>query len=389
MIASSDVDSIELFLGRPLPDLPHHATLAGQRKEERSVEGLRTLAAALSWGAVLELATSLLADHEDALEEAGGSSPSLLAAPGYLPPHLRLTCDAYRGLALIQTRMLDRAAAIVDALGSLGPGNPKYRYESYPECYLRHAPGTFVPFELSFLSIEVRVRRGDASAIADCYALKARFPQHAPFLLSALTGYHLRAAQHDAAADVARALAMQQGATPRALLVYARVLLHIGDIHEAARVLAQVNAGVAAKAEAGGDAVEAVEDAIRRVHCALLLAAQGQFEKALAENDTAGAIAGAAVKDGGEGGDEARYVCVFARCNAGICLMQMGRLNEAIGRLEDCLRGDCEAALDEGVVFNLCTMYDLAYPDEAANKKRVLHLLASRYGRQGFNLDVT
>jgi trafficking protein particle complex subunit 12 len=384
----AEIDPVEKFLGRTLPAPPQFVA-GGSDREERSVKGLRPLAAAYSWGAVLELATSLLEDHEDAVEGASASTPALSTMPGFLLPHERLTCDAYRGLALIQTLMVDRASSIVDALGSLGPENQVYRYEAYPEYYPEHKSGSFVPFELSFLAIEIRVRRGESTAIPECYALRELFPQHTSLLLSALVGYHLRAAQHDAAADVARSLALQQGATPRALLVYARVLLHIGDIREAARILKQAKPQIAdslSSSDVHSDVT--ADDVLRRVHSALLLAAQGHHEKALAENDAAADIASSIVSTGGNIGDEARYVRVFAKCNAGICLMQMGLLSEAIRRLEDCLREDCEAALDEGLVFNLCTMYDLAYPDEAADKKKVLLRLSSRFGRQGFNLDI-
>jgi trafficking protein particle complex subunit 12 len=370
-----EVDPVEtFFLGRPLP--PAHAP---DDRHDRSVSGLRSLARDYAWGGVLELATSLLADDDDAVEHVNASaalSLAALAAPEAGPPakplllpHERLLCEAHRALALVQTRMFDRATAAMEELGSVGPGNPKYRYESYPESYPGHAPGSFVPFELLALAIEVRVRTGDASAIADCYGMRERFPEHSLFLTSSLVGYHLRAQQHDTAVDLAHDLVLRQGSSARALYLYGRILLHVGDVGEARRAFSL--------ADASPDA----SDELRHVHRGLALASQGEYVRALAENDLV-------VRAEADSQGDSRHVRMFAHCNAAICLMQLGRLSDAIARLESCLRSDPETSLDEGLVFNLCTMYDLAFPDEAAEKKQTLRRLASRYGRQGFNLDM-
>jgi len=54
---------------------------------------------------------------------------------------------------------------------------------------------------------------------------------------------------------------------------------------------------------------------------------------------------------------------------------------------EETIRADPIAALDEGLVFNLCTLYDLSQPDRAKAKKVILRKLAARFGRQGFNME--
>lgn len=370
-----EIDPVDaFFLDRNLPPF-----VPQSHQHERSVDGLSKLARDYAWGGVLELATSILADDDDAVEAANsiaGISLSEFAVPdsssprsSLILPHERLLCEAYRALALVQTRMVDRAALCVEALGSLSAGNPKYRNESYPDLYPNEPPGSFVPFELLAVSIEVRVRRGDASSIADCYKLKARFPEHALYLTAALVGYHLRAQQHDTAVDLARDLVIRQRSSARSLYLYGRILLHVGDILEARRAFEKA------------DSLDDASDELRHVHRALTLSTQGEHIRALAENDIAVRVLG----DSGEG---SRHIRVLAHCNASICLMQLGRLSDAIKRLEDCLREDPETALDEGLVFNLCTMYDLAYPDEAAGKKTVLNGIAARFGRQGFNLDL-
>lgn len=362
------------FLGRPLPP-----STTQSNRHERSVKGLRELARDYAWGGVLELATSILADDDDAADAASSVAAISLAEqpvpdascsrPSLILPHERLLCEAYRGLALVQTRMVDRAALSLEALGSLSPENPKYRHESYPDLYPNSARGSFVPFELRAVSIEIRVRRGDATSIADCYKLKAQFPQHKLYLMSALIGYHLRAQQHDTAVDLAHDLVSHQESSARSLYLYGRILLHVGDVTEARRAFCTA------------DSLDDSTDELRHVHRALTLSTLGEHVRALAENDIA-------IRAQGGYGGGSRHIRVLAHCNASICLMQLGRLSDAIKRLQDCLREDPETALDEGLVFNLCTMYDLAYPDEAAEKKTVLNGVAARYGRQGFNLDL-
>jgi trafficking protein particle complex subunit 12 len=362
-------DPVELFLGQLFipPAIP--SGNQGENEQARSIGGLGALARAFSWGAVLELATSLLADHEDVVEEAAAGEQSALRATSsghacLLRPHELLLCEAFRGLALVQTRMVDRADTHIAVLGSLSVDNLKYRYETYRDVYSNEGPGSFVPFELAAIAIEIRIRKGDASALADCYDLKSRFSEHEVIVMSALVGYHLRAQQFDAAVDIARDLAVRQDATTRALYVYFRVLLHVGDFDEAERIFSLVES----RNDRSGP--------LWHVHKALHLLSRGKYESALVENDAAAGL-----------GDCEDHVRLFARTNSAICLLHLGRLTEAVSRLECCLKEDPVTALDEGLIFNLCTLYDLTYPDEARAKKTILHRLATRFGRQGFNLD--
>lgn len=378
-------DPVAAFLRRPLHEVVGESAGAAAPvapPAERSVAGLRALAAAYSWAAVLELSTALLAADDDA---------------GGLPPHRRLLCAAFHALALLQTRQVERAADAIAQLGHLTPSNQKYLFESYRDLYPEdeYGSGSFVPFELLLLSIEVRIRQGDAAAVSDSYELKrecaarAREAQRSPrkgespkvaakiwhdreaLLLSSICSYHMLAQQQDAAADVASELVMRQGRSALALYMYARVLLHIGDFDAAETVLHEA------------DAHPSASPALKRVHRGMLLAAQGRFQEALGEYD-------AALREHADEvpGRSPHNLWVFASNNAAICLMHRGRLAEAIDRLEACLRREPETALDEGLVFNLATLYDLAYPDSTNDKKRVLQRLASRFGRQGFNLDV-
>lgn len=381
-------DPVAAFLRRPLDEIvgSHIAVptpSAPDPPADRTVEGLRQLARQYAWAAVLDLATSLLAEHDDHdLETAEGT-----AANAFLP-HEKLLCIAYRALALLQTRQVASAQNAVAQLGLLTNANDKYRYESYPTLYppSKFPPGSFIPFELKLLVIEIRIRQGDATAIADCYNLKNTIALQIAeesddakrcdlrlkeaVLFSSLASYHLIAQQHDAAADIARQLVMHQGRTAAALYMYVRVLLRIGDFEVAAKTLHE-----AAKQS---DSTAPMQ----HLHSGMLLAARGRFQEALLEYDTALA----------EDKDEhprmsPGNIWVHAANNAAVCLMHCGRLAEAIDRLEGTLRRNPEVALDEGLTFNLAVMYDLAYPQNSKERKQVLRDLASRFGRQGFDLE--
>lgn len=366
-------DPVAAFLRRPLHEIVgSHASpqSAPPPRVPRTVAGLQTLCARYAWLAVLDLATSLLAEHD---------APDDAAHPAFLP-HERLQVAGYRALALLQTRQVASAENALAQLGPLTPAAPRHRYETYPALYPRRT-GSFVPFELRALALDVRVRAGDAAAIPDAYALTAAVRADSTLapaerdrreaaLLAAIAGYHLAAHQHDAAADAAcRLVALCRGTAP-ACYLYARVLLHVGDFEDAADA-------VRAASGRQGDS-----DAMRCLHAGMVLAARGRFAEALLEYDSALEA---------ERKEEPRVsppnLWVHAGNNAAVCLVHLGRLAEAIDRLEGTLRRDPEIALDEGLAFNLSIMYDLAYPQNSLEKKGVLRKLAVRFGREGFDVN--
>lgn len=353
-------DPVAAFLRRPLHEVLSVDRLPGPTPPPRaqfSPQGLRQLADEYRWAAVLELATTLLAADEDKQT---------------LSPHDRLVCIALRARALVQTGQIAAAAHAIAELGDLKTLH--YRRDSNED-------DNPVPFELRLLAIEVRFRQGDATAIADTYELRRKVMAddnlkeeekraREAVLLSCMASYHLVAQHHDAAADVTRELMVRLGGGANAVYMYVRVLLHIGDFEGAAHMV-----HIASRRE--GDS-----EAMRRLHSGMLQTARGRYHEALLEYDSALEA---------EKKEEPRLsptnLWAHVLNNAALCLMHCGRLAEAIDRLENALRRDPEVALDEGITFNLAVMYDLAYPQNSQEKKQVLRALASRFGRQGFDLQ--
>lgn len=366
-------DPIATFLGKVVVEDPNENA---RYDVPRSVDGLRTLSRIYAWASVLELSASLLASDDDAQE--GNTNDS------GLQPEERLQVAAWRAVALLQTRQEERAADMLRQLGDLSDDNLALFFEAHSELYPGRA-GSFVPFLLKAVAADAAARLSH-DAIEHVYALKRKCSAAAAAsasaaagssqseaeaqlwrareaqLLSTLAVLHGRAGQHDAAVDVARELVRQQGTTARALYVYARVLLGVGDVTGARRAVTR--------------AAALCDDTpgLRLAHEAMLLAADGRFEDAAARYDAAAHLA--------------PEMSALAANNAAICLLHLGRCDEALDRLENCLRQDPVNALDEGVVVNLATLYELTSPDTAKSKKATLKKLASKYARQGFDLDV-
>ena len=77
----------------------------------------------------------------------------------------------------------------------------------------------------------------------------------------------------------------------------------------------------------------------------------------------------------------------IAANNRAIALLLSCRLGDAISSLEDMLRSSPEKFVNEQLVFNLCTMYDLQ-SDSSVEKKKYIMGLVQKYGGDGFDVSV-
>ena len=72
--------------------------------------------------------------------------------------------------------------------------------------------------------------------------------------------------------------------------------------------------------------------------------------------------------------------------NAAVSLLFQGRLKEALKLLEDIVFADPEKNLHPGVLFNICTMYELETSRHVQKKQNLLELIAQHRG-DGFNVS--
>ncbi|XP_033113652.1 trafficking protein particle complex subunit 12-like [Anneissia japonica] len=71
--------------------------------------------------------------------------------------------------------------------------------------------------------------------------------------------------------------------------------------------------------------------------------------------------------------------------NLSVCQLYMGKLREALASLENLVHRDPEKYLDEGLIFNLCTLYELE-SSRSMHKKQTLLGLVNRHRGDGFNV---
>ncbi len=72
--------------------------------------------------------------------------------------------------------------------------------------------------------------------------------------------------------------------------------------------------------------------------------------------------------------------------NRAVCLLYLNSLVKSVESLEQFIRRDPIQNLEETVVYNLCTLYDLE-SDKSIVKKRVIRALVARFKGEDFNLS--
>ncbi|XP_071807713.1 trafficking protein particle complex subunit 12-like [Asterias amurensis] len=72
--------------------------------------------------------------------------------------------------------------------------------------------------------------------------------------------------------------------------------------------------------------------------------------------------------------------------NQSVCLLYMGKLKEALSLLEKLVHGNPSKYLDEGLLFNLCTLYELD-SSRSTQKKQALLGMVNQIKGDGFNKD--
>jgi trafficking protein particle complex subunit 12 len=77
---------------------------------------------------------------------------------------------------------------------------------------------------------------------------------------------------------------------------------------------------------------------------------------------------------------------VVAANNKALCYLYAGDVSKAIDILEEILFSDPSTTLQENIVYNLCTMYDLATDKSFDKRKKILQLVRT-HAPDNFNLS--
>ncbi|XP_020107073.1 trafficking protein particle complex subunit 12 [Ananas comosus] len=296
------------------------------------------------------------------------SLPSLL-------PHHRLLLSSLTALSLFKLRRFSDAAAALDPLLSSPDSSdpfdsPRFRFESYPDHYPSRS-GSFVPFALRLLHAELPQRLGDRPQTLDrLYSLldlvRSRIPHRSAGsadqwrrreaqVMAALCANHFTHREFDVALALIRGLLERDPADPALLSRLGYVQLQIGDLDGARASFARV---------------EEMRDARR---------GDPGFENLLGRNRALGFVVAkdfaSAVREY-EACIERDPADVVAVNNKALCLMYSRDLSDSIKVLEGALESVPTAAVNETLIVNLCSMYELAYVNHGEIKKTLSSWIA-------------
>uniref|UniRef100_A0A0D9VGY2 Uncharacterized protein n=1 Tax=Leersia perrieri TaxID=77586 RepID=A0A0D9VGY2_9ORYZ len=264
-------------------------------------------------------------------------------------PHHRLLLSALSALALAKLRRYGDAAALIASLHP-DPGCPA------PPFLLRllHALlPLFLPDgrplaldRLYTLLSSVRARRPDAS--------HPEWRRRDALVASLLAADHLAHREFDVALALLEGVVSRDPANPSLLSRLGYAHLQIGNLAAASAVFRHVESVAAAgDDDASHSALLARNRALERVVAKDHAAAVREYERCI------------------EAGGDA-----VAVNNKALCLMYSRDLGDAIKTLEAALESQPTAALNETVVVNLCSMYELAFVNHADVKRTLTDWIA-------------
>uniref|UniRef100_A0A1J3FM25 Trafficking protein particle complex subunit 12 n=1 Tax=Noccaea caerulescens TaxID=107243 RepID=A0A1J3FM25_NOCCA len=304
-------------------------------------------------------------------------------------PHEHLTYLTYQVMALAKLRRSDEAAHELNSLHDFD--GTHYRYESFPEIY-PNRKGSMVPFSLRWLYALIPTKLGNRQEGLDrLYTLldfvrdriKEKESQNLDrsvelwkkretFVMSCLLGFHLGHKEFGISLELMKELLNRDPSDPVLISKLGSVQMQFGDIEGAKatfnRVEKMLNEGKgnALLNETQFKNLVGRNKALVHVVAKDYVAAVREYEECI-ERDNSDAI---------------------AVNNKALCLMYLRDLLDAIKVMENALERVPTAALNERLVGNLCSMYELAYVKHT-DVKRTLNNWIARVAPDDFDSSCT
>ncbi|GMI67657.1 hypothetical protein like AT4G39820 [Hibiscus trionum] len=283
-------------------------------------------------------------------------------------PHDHLIYLSYNVLALTKLRRFTDASADLDSLHDFSSNH--YKYESYPQLYPSRS-GSMVPFSLRFIHAQLPFKLGNRQQGLDRFYLLLSFirqkieqkgsnsfqesakiwRKRENFVLHCLIGHHLGAKEFNVCLDLIRDLIDHDYLDPVLISKLGYIQMQVGDIVGAKgsfhRVEAMLNEGYSSLSE-----VE-FRNLVNR-NKALVYLVGKDYVSAVREYEEC---------------IERDHTDVVAVNNKALCLMYLRDLSDSIKVLENSLERVPTVALNETLVINLCSMYELAYVNHSETKR--------------------
>ncbi|XP_010555359.1 PREDICTED: trafficking protein particle complex subunit 12-like [Tarenaya hassleriana] len=335
------------------------------------LDSLHELATRGSWQAILD-------------KVARARASSLLSKP-----HEHLTYLTFQVLALTKLRRSADAAQELDSLHDFDGSH--YRYESYPEIYPDRA-GSMVPFSLRWLYALIPTKLDNRQEGLDRLYILLDFvrerirekesknldasvdvwKRREVFVMSCLLGLHLGHKEFGVSMELIKELLNRNPLDPVLISKLGYVQMQFGDIEGAKctfdRVEKMMNEGK------NNDLLNEIEfkNLVGRNKALIYLvgkdyvSAVREYEECMEQDNSD----------------------VVAINNKALCLMYLRDLSDAIKVLENALERVPTVALNESLVVNLCSMYELAYVNHT-DIKRTLNNWIARVAPDDFDSSCT
>ncbi|KAK3031472.1 hypothetical protein RJ639_035507 [Escallonia herrerae] len=304
-------------------------------------------------------------------------------------PHEHLTYLSFHLIALTKLRRFADAVAELDSLDSdLDSSN--YHYQSYPHHY-PNITGSMVPFVLRWLHAELPAKLGNRQETLDRFYTLLHFvrsklsdssnlshfcvelwKKREVFVINTIISHHLSHKEFVICLALIKDLiGKSEGSSSEdkaALLSkLGYVQMQFGDLEGAKATFSAIE-GLVSEGKGGVE----MENLVSR-NKALLYIVGRDYVSAVREYDVC------IERDGGD---------AVAINNKALCLMYLRDLSDSIKVLENALERVPTATLNETIVVNLCSMYELAYVNHS-DIKRTLSNWISRVAPDDFDASST
>ncbi|KAH6760186.1 Tetratricopeptide repeat superfamily protein [Perilla frutescens var. hirtella] len=343
----------QLATSPPITDAvedPHSSPYASLNSHCHDLSTLQDLACRGAWRTVLD-------------KVARSRSLSLLSHP-----HEHLIYLAFNVLALVKLRRYADAQQELETLDS-DLESKQYLFESFPDHYPNRKPGSMIPFALRWLHAHLPFTLGDRQLSLDrLYALlhfirdaklsrnldsiteisMNLWKKRETFVVNSIVTHHLSLKEFKVCLYLLKA-EISKNEDPFLVSKLGYVQMQYGDLDGAKRSFELVEKMV----EGGGSGDVNLKNLMGR-NKALLYLVGKDYVSAVREYEEC------MERDGSD---------VVAINNKALCLMYLRDLSDSIKVLESALERVPTVALNETLVVNLCSMYELAYVNHADIKK--------------------
>lgn len=346
--------------------------------------GLRELLARQCWRAALEFTARFLTAHGQGVGQKGQRA---------LHTHKTLQVWFSRIALLFKLQMFSTAEVELEAFGNFN--QPDLFYEFYPATYPGRK-GSMVPFSLRILRAELPQYMGrPRDALDSLYELQKTCAQ----VLKNLRGNKMEDGGQGDITPANRMAAIELWIAREVRVLYSigncflgmkdynlavavfesiiekdssnsfhllsgmgRIYLQLGDLDAAQSYFKKV------ESKASGDPKSLSSVVMNKGFMAL---SSGSFDEAHRHFTAATKL------------DPHNSVAVN---NVAVCLLFLGKLKEALALLEKIIWKDPTTNLQEGLLFNLCTIYELESSYSLQKKQKLLELVSKHRG-DGFNIS--